>query len=325
FVHHAAAGLLRPPQGAGRDAWGRPTPHRRPGPARVKSDRPDHDPVRSDWRLPAAGLERDAARCRHRWPDCNISAGKGGRADTCRSSPGNTTLWDGQGAEAVNASRIAGDLAGVYLVALPEAVLVLSACIVFVGGTFRSNRHLWAALSLVVLGGAGAIVALTGLPQTPDMIRPLLLDRLAIFVKAFALVGGAVLVLFSWDEVSDEHAAEYYACLLVIVAGLSLTGAANDLIMLFLALELISIPTYVLLYLQHRGSAGQESAAKYFLLSLFSTAILLFGFSYLYGMAGTTNLTAVLSALGSGEANRLPLVALIALVMIVAGLGFKIT
>jgi len=68
-------------------------------------------------------------------------------------------------------------------------------------------------------------------------------------------------------------------------------GAANELITLFLALELTSIPTYVLLYLPRTGRRTQEAAIKYFLLSVFSSALLLFGFSYLYGVAGTTNLT----------------------------------
>src|SRR5262249_18004530 len=128
----------------------------------------------------------------------------------------------------------------------------------------------------------GTLKAIT--VAAPDMVRPLVLDWLAIFIKVFALVGGAVLVLFSWDAVPDDRAAEYYGCLLMIIAGLSLTGMANDLVMLFLSLELISIPTYVILYLQQTDTPAQESAAKYFLLSIFSTAVLLFGFSYLYGL-----------------------------------------
>ena len=72
---------------------------------------------------------------------------------------------------------------------------------------------------------------------------------------------------------------------------MSLVGRANDLITLFLALELLSIPTYVLLYLPARTKLNQEAAAKYFLLSVMSSAVLLFGFSYLYGLTGSTNLT----------------------------------
>jgi NADH-quinone oxidoreductase subunit N len=242
----------------------------------------------------------------------------------------------------MNSSEIASQLADVYLLALPETVLVLAACVLFIGGTFRTDRQLWARATLVILIVAAIVLGLpymewvaSCLPgalkaitvAAPDMVRPLVLDWLAIFIKVISLVGGAVLVLFSWEEVPDDRAAEYYGCLLMIVAGLSLTGMANDLVMLFLSLELISIPTYVILYLQRTDTEAQESAAKYFLLSVFSAGILLFGFSYLYGVAGTTNLTVILKVLGTaaGEANRLPLLALVALVMIAAGLGFKIT
>ena len=76
-----------------------------------------------------------------------------------------------------------------------------------------------------------------------------LLTRLAVFFKILALASGALLVLVGWNDPEDEHAGEYHGCLMLIVAGASLTGSANDLITLFLALELVSIPTYILLYL----------------------------------------------------------------------------
>ncbi len=149
-------------------------------------------------------------------------------------------------------------------------------------------------------------------------------SRLALFLKVLALAGGAVLVLTSWNEVPDHLAAEYHACILLMTAGLCLTGAANELITLFLALELISIPTYILLYLPRHDQQAQEAAMKYFLLSIFSSALLLFGFSYLYGIAGTTNLTALGEALTRppGATGGL---ALTAMVLVTAGLGFRIT
>src|SRR5205085_3310632 len=113
-------------------------------------------------------------------------------------------------------------------------------------------------------------------------------------------------------------------CLLLVTAGTALTAAAGELITLFLALELISIPTYVLLYLPRADRPAQEAAVKYFLLSIFSSALLLFGFSYLYGLTGTTNLAAILDAL-SGDAGGTAGLALVAVVMVVAGLGFRIT
>ena len=113
-------------------------------------------------------------------------------------------------------------------------------------------------------------------------------------------------------------------------------ASANDLITLFLALELVSIPTYVLLYLPRVQPPAQEAAMKYFMLSIFSSALLLFGFSYLYGVTGTTNIPAILDGLtrarndlavaeGARAAASWQGLALVALVMVVAGLGFRIT
>lgn len=219
-------------------------------------------------------------------------------------------------------------LLGVFHLIIPEAILGAGACVLFLGATFRADRHLWATVAFVTLGLAG--LALVFSPSANPTFQeffagPLLLDRLAILIKAIALTSGAVLVLFSWNEVPDRQAAEYHACLLLIIAGLCLTGAANELVTLFLSLELISIPTYVLLYLPRHDNAAQEAAMKYFLLSIFSSALTLFGFSYLYGLSGTTNLPATLATLNSATHDSLPRTAQIALVTVVAGLGFRIT
>jgi NADH-quinone oxidoreductase subunit N len=215
----------------------------------------------------------------------------------------------------------------VFHLIIPEMLLGLAACVLFLGATFRADRNLWATVAL----GAHvvALVALfVGPRQGPGdqavFAMPLVLDPLAVLVKVISLAGGIVLVLFSWNQVGDRQAAEYHACLLLIVAGMCLTGMANELVMLFLALELISIPTYVLLYLPRYDNATQEATMKYFLLSVFSSALLLFGFSYLYGLAGSTNLPAILDALLTGGREGLPTVASVALVMVVAGLGFRI-
>lgn len=208
---------------------------------------------------------------------------------------------------------------------MPEAVLLGAACVLFLGAAFYSDRHVWAALA------AAAIVAAMGVWWTSRDFTdvtgasPFRHDYLAWFTKGLGLGGGLVLVLLSWNQVGDRHAAEYHGCLLAIIAGVDLVAAANDLVILFLALELISIPTYVLLYLPKHDAAGQEAATKYFLLSVFSSALLLFGFSYLYGSVGSTNLEAIRMAVRHAEADRMPGVLLIALVMVVAGLGFRIT
>jgi NADH-quinone oxidoreductase subunit N len=216
---------------------------------------------------------------------------------------------------------------------VPEMVLGLAACIAFVGGTIRADRNLWTAFSLVALAGAGLAMWFIPPPvlTSESAVRaawfaaPVVTDSFTQLIRVISLAGGAALVLLSWKEVPDQQAAEYQGCLLIILAGAGLTGAANDLVTLFLALELISIPTYVLLYLPRHDNPAQEAAMKYFLLSVFSSALVLLGFSYLYGLAGTTNLPALADALAVPGAGRLPGVAIAALVMVVAGLGFRLT
>jgi NADH-quinone oxidoreductase subunit N len=217
---------------------------------------------------------------------------------------------------------------GVFRAVLPEIILVGTACLAFLAGPFANRRWLWFVASILGLTGAMVVagVVRTALPEVPAAAA-ILPDAAAGFVRWMALISAAVFVFVSWPEVNRTNAAEYYGCLLVAAAGVSLTGRANDLVTLFLGLELISIPTYILLYLPAQDRQNQEAAVKYFLLSVMSSAVLLFGFSYLYGLAGTTNLTAIVDTLTKaheGGAPHSPL-ALVAVVMVVAAVGFRVT
>src|SRR5262249_36463579 len=150
-------------------------------------------------------------------------------------------------------------------------------------------------------------------------VSPALLDGMATFVRLAALALGALLVCICWREAGDERGADYFGCLLVIISGFSLVGKANDLIFLWLSLELISIPTYVLLYLPKKDDpVAQEAAMKYFLLSIASSGLLLFGFSYLYGITGTTNIFAILKLFETKVAGDVSTMAVIASVMVLA-------
>ncbi len=228
---------------------------------------------------------------------------------------------------------------------LPEIVLAVASCVVFLGGTIRAGRHLWAGVTLLAIVLAGLFIPLANDAATAEGMNlfasPLNLDALGQYTRLFALGVGGLLVLLSWDRLEDRHAADYYGCLLVVLAGLSLSGSANDLVTLFLALELISIPTYVMLYLPKHDDASQEAALKYFMLSVFSSAILLFGFSYLYGLTGSTNVSVLMHTLhqvqwdsstpvlnsepGALNSDNVPVLSLVAVIMVMAGLGFKIT
>lgn len=217
-------------------------------------------------------------------------------------------------------------LKGVFRLVAPEIALIGVACVTFLFGAAYNRRWLWFLVSLVgvILAMILAGTVKTALPPVVSA-APIIPDATAAFVRWVALLALLLLLFISWAEVTTTIAAEYYGCLLVAGAGVSLVGRANDLITLFLALELISIPTYVLLYLPARTKQNQEAAAKYFLLSLMSSAVLLFGFSYLYGVTGSTNLTAITATLMKANAEVLSPMALLGIVLVVAGLTFRVT
>lgn len=210
----------------------------------------------------------------------------------------------------------------------PELILVGSACALFFLAAFRSNRLLSGLLALAAIGAATAVNFLVPEPQfsaSDRYIAAIDPTGVAMFIRWLTLAAGAIYVLLGLSDSSRETAPEYFGCLLVVLGGLSLVARANDLLSVFLALEMISIPTYVLLYLPTKSKAGQEAALKYFLLSLFSSAVLLFGFSYLYGLTGTINLPLITETLSnaSRSGNLSPL-ALVGIVLVVAGLGFRL-
>ena len=154
---------------------------------------------------------------------------------------------------------------------------------------------------------------------------PFRADALVWYTRGLSLTLGAVLVMVMWNQVDDAHAAEADACLLSIIAGTNLVASANDLVGLFLALELVSIPTYVLLYLLRSGRGTREATLKYFLLSVFSSALVLYGMSWLYGAAGTTNLVGIADFVRSMKPGADVITFRLALALLVAGLSFRIT
>lgn len=216
-------------------------------------------------------------------------------------------------------------------VLLPEALLVLAALAMITSAAFvRLPRRIWSLLA------AGALVASIGvllaLRHTDTMgiayAAVVLNDALSFYARLGFLLTGLILVALAHDQVEPQRAAEFFGSLLLLHAGAMLVAASNELVLLFVGLELVSIPTYLLLYLPRRTPASQEAVTKYFYLSVFSSALLLFGLAYLYGLTGVSNLKAVsylLSAFEPGAVGQPPLAfGLIAVVFLMAGLGFRV-
>ena len=148
-----------------------------------------------------------------------------------------------------------------------------------------------------------------------------------LYIRWLTLALGFVLVLLNFRPLIGNGTPEAIGSLLLVIAGGMLVVSANDLILLFVALELISIPTYILLYLGPGDVGCQESAAKYFFLSILASAILLYGFSFIYGVTGTMNLDGIRTAFSNlaRYAIRVMLIWLnLALLLTFAGLSFRL-
>lgn len=215
---------------------------------------------------------------------------------------------------------------------LPEIVLLGAMCVMLFSAPFLVSergetqsglRHRWGGFALLAWIGAGI---LWWQSATQDASTgPFRLDEMTWFIRGLMLVLGMILTLVQWNQAEDSRSAECQACLLAIGAGVNLVAAANDLVLLFVALELISIPTYLFLIMPRRDAPAQEATLKYFLLSIFSSAIVLLGMSYLYGTTGTTNLESIYDAIRMSNVDRLPWLLAVAQVLLIAGLGFRIT
>ncbi|QGG93824.1 NADH-quinone oxidoreductase subunit N [Actinomarinicola tropica] len=149
-------------------------------------------------------------------------------------------------------------------------------------------------------------------------------DEFALLFKALILVSGYVVILLSTNYVAegDYWESEYYGLLLSSMMGMVLIASARDLITLFVALELLSIPAYLLAGWRKRALEGNEAGMKYFLMGVFASAIMLYGMSLLYGVAGDTRLSAIGEAVHGSES--VPLITL-GVVFTLIGFAFKVS
>ena len=156
----------------------------------------------------------------------------------------------------------------------------------------------------------------------------LIVDGYATFFRALSIGVGILTVLCSYQYLTREHAnqGEYYALLLFSVVGQCVMASANELIMIFIGLEISSIATYVLAGYLRDDKRNNESALKYFLLGSFATAFLLYGIAWIYGITGSTNLAEIRKVLAGGAAVP-PSGALIgtAVALMFVGFAFKVS
>src|SRR5262245_6107846 len=233
------------------------------------------------------------------------------------------------------------NVADLQLIA-PELILTVCACIALVMEVILPYRKtkLTAYFALIGVGLAAVSLGIQWWTMPPGvpldgfygMVR---IDGFAVLFKAVFLVGAALAIGIStrYLDIEGEQHGEYYALILFATVGMMFLACGYDLITLYISLELMALTFYVLVAFTKREKKSNEAAMKYFLLGAFSSGVLLYGMSLLYGIAGSTNLgeigqqiSSVMTRVASPESEWAGLrpMLLLAMISLAAGLFFKV-
>jgi len=215
-----------------------------------------------------------------------------------------------------------------YIRILPEIILTLvGVLIMFLEAVIKdeNKKGIFAPLTI-----AGLVAALIGSLMAngesgPAFQNMLIVDGFATFFRVLVIGVGLLAVLSSIDYLrrEDSPGGEFYALILFSLVGQSIMASANELIMIFIGLEISSIASYILAGYLRDDARNNESALKYFLLGSFATAFLLYGVAWIYGATGFTNLTEIRRALLTGSEPAA--LAGVAAALIFVGFAFKIS
>jgi NADH-quinone oxidoreductase subunit N len=212
-----------------------------------------------------------------------------------------------------------------FLSILPIIVLVLWACVLLLVEAFAKSAKptvpLLAAIGLAVTLGFAVAQATQNYVGFMGMV---VADGFAGFLNVLFLLSGmfAIALAYDYNKRMGMHRGEFYILLLFSISGMMLMAIAVDLIVVFLALELLSIPLYVLAGFLTPKVESEESALKYFLLGAFAGGFVVYGIALVFGATGTTNLNGVFGAIENGIAD--PTLLLIGAALILVGFGFKV-
>ncbi len=211
----------------------------------------------------------------------------------------------------------------------PEIVLVVVLGVLLLVDLVFEERARWASSTIAGIGLLAALVpvltlAIDGGDRTL-FGGAYVVDNFALVLKGLFLVAGYVTVLISTDYIGDGdyYEGEYYFMLLSSLLGMTVMASARDLLSIFVALELLSIPAYLLAGWRKRDLRGNEASLKYYLLGVFASAVMLYGMSLVFGVAGSTLLSDVGTAVSRGPRSA-PVIT-VGIVFIVVGFAFKVS
>ncbi len=213
-----------------------------------------------------------------------------------------------------------------YMRILPEMVLTVFGMMIMLLDPLLDQRH-----SQKTLGSVGLVAAVSAIVATSyqaqfqglgfwNMVQ---VDAFSIFFHLVITIVTAVVILTSFEylEVQQIRAGEYYGLILFGAVGMCLMSSAVELVLIFIALEISSISTYVLAGFRRRAAISSESSIKYFLLGSFATAFFLYGVALMFGATGSTSIAAIAQSLAAGNTS---LLAYAGIALMFVGLGFKV-
>jgi NADH-quinone oxidoreductase subunit N len=213
-----------------------------------------------------------------------------------------------------------------YIRILPELVLSLFGMIVMLLEPLLDEEASQKILGLIALVGTLAgVMATWYMSQSPGLAfwNMVQVDEFSVFFHVLVIAIAAVIILASFEymQVQRIRAGEYYALILFGVVGMALMSSAIELVLIFIALEISSISTYVLVGFRRNDASSSEASLKYFLLGSFATAFFLYGVALMFGAAGSTNIAVISQEL---QTAPVALLVYVSVALMFVGLGFKV-
>ncbi|MGA7338561.1 MAG: NADH-quinone oxidoreductase subunit N [Candidatus Sulfotelmatobacter sp.] len=213
-----------------------------------------------------------------------------------------------------------------YLRILPEIILSVFGMIVMLLEPLLDEDTGQRILGLIALVGTLAGLGATWfMAQSPGLAfwNMIKVDGFSVFFHVLVIAIAALVILSSYEYLAVQRirAGEYYALILFGALGMALMSSAIELVLIFIALEISSISSYVLAGFRRHEAASAEASLKYFLLGSFATAFFLYGVALMFGATGSTNIDQISSTLRAGP---IPLLAFVAVAFMFVGLGFKV-
>ncbi|MDP9465134.1 MAG: NADH-quinone oxidoreductase subunit N, partial [Actinomycetota bacterium] len=217
-----------------------------------------------------------------------------------------------------------------YHALAPEIVLGAGICLVLLVDLFVADSKRWILATLSGFVLLGAFLPVVTLGVIGGEVRAMfddryVIDNFSLVMKALFLLAGYVVVLLSTHEIEEGgyYQGEYYVLLLSSILGMVMMTSSRDLISVFIALEFLSIPAYMMAAWRKRDRKSNEAGVKYYLLGVFASAVMLYGMSLLYGATGSTKLTSIGEVVtGKGQLGGIEVMGV---VFVIVGFAFKVS